>query len=153
MVGYRTYYTVQAASELRVGRRFRGYNAFMIENLLRKGDDDSMAKMLNATLRFLLELCALAALCYWGFYTGGTVWLKVSWGIGAPSLFAVIWGIWIAPKAFNRLATPFRLILEIVLFSFSAAALMNAGHPVTAVLFLLLFVMNRIFIVIWKQPL
>ena len=37
-------------------------------------------------LRFLLELCALGALGYWGFMTGGTALAKVGLGLGSRGL-------------------------------------------------------------------
>jgi phenylalanyl-tRNA synthetase beta chain len=49
----------------------------------------SILKGANLVLRFLLELCALAALCYWGFKTGSVTLSKVGLGIGAPLLAAV----------------------------------------------------------------
>jgi hypothetical protein len=49
-------------------------------------------KNANLLLRFLLELCALAALGYWGFKTGGGMAAKVGLGIGAPLAAALVWG-------------------------------------------------------------
>ncbi len=50
-----------------------------------------MSAMMNANLaaRFILELCALAALGYWGFKTGGDWAARVGLGVGAPLLAAV----------------------------------------------------------------
>jgi hypothetical protein len=56
-------------------------------------------KMLNVLLRFLLELCMLAAAGYWGFKTGSGWAMKAILGIGLPVLLAVLWGIFVAPKA------------------------------------------------------
>ena len=50
-------------------------------------------------LRFLLELCALGALGYWGFKTGGGALAKVGLGLGVPLVAAVVWGTFVAPKA------------------------------------------------------
>ena len=52
----------------------------------------------NLVLRFLLELSALAATAYWGFSTtsGVTQWVL---GLGAPALVAVVWGLFVSPKA------------------------------------------------------
>ncbi len=49
-------------------------------------------------VRFLLELAALAALAYWGFseYDGVAAVLL---GVGAPLLAAVVWGLFVSPKA------------------------------------------------------
>ena len=48
-------------------------------------------KHINLGIRFFLELCALASLCYWGFQFLECIW-KYVFGIGSPLLFAIIWG-------------------------------------------------------------
>ena len=52
----------------------------------------------NLALRFLLELCALVALAYWGFETGSGAIAKFALGIGAPLVAAVVWGAFVAPR-------------------------------------------------------
>lgn len=49
-------------------------------------------KSANLVLRFVLELCALVAIGYWGFYVAGSSPSKWILGIGAPLLVAVVWG-------------------------------------------------------------
>ena len=51
----------------------------------------------NLTVAFLLELCALAALGYWGLRTASGPATKAALGIGAPLLAAVLWGLFAAP--------------------------------------------------------
>jgi len=53
----------------------------------------------NLTVAFLLELCALAALCYWGVWTGGWPVTKTALGLGAPLFAAVLWGLFAASRA------------------------------------------------------
>ncbi len=48
-----------------------------------------LIKGVNLALRFLLELCALGALDYWGFETGGGAVAKILLGIGTPLVAAV----------------------------------------------------------------
>jgi len=43
-----------------------------------------LIKSANLALRFLLELCALVALAYWGFQTGRGLIVKIGLGMGAP---------------------------------------------------------------------
>ena len=38
----------------------------------------------NLALRFLLELCALAALGYWGFHTGPNLPIKIVLAVSVP---------------------------------------------------------------------
>ena len=59
-------------------------------------------KGLNLGVRFLLELCILVILGYWGFKTGGQTITKILLGIGSPILFAVVWGAFLAPKSSMR---------------------------------------------------
>jgi len=60
-------------------------------------------KMLNLLVRFLLELCLLAAIGYWGFETHSSWGWKILLGIGLPLLIAVLWGMFLAPKSAYRL--------------------------------------------------
>jgi hypothetical protein len=53
----------------------------------------------NLALAFLLELCALGALGYWGVRTGDGLVAKVALGLGAPFCAAVLWGLFAAPRA------------------------------------------------------
>jgi hypothetical protein len=86
----------------------------------------------NDVLRFLLELCALAALAYWGFSisSGAVQWVL---GIGAPLAMAVVWGSFMSPKAPRRLHDPGRLVAEIVIFGLAAAALADADQLTAAI--------------------
>ncbi len=51
----------------------------------------------NLLLRLLLEVCALAALFYWGMRAGGGPFASIVMGLGAPLLAAVVWGLFAAP--------------------------------------------------------
>ena len=90
---------------------------------------------MNLALRFLLELGALAALAYWGWYTGRFLVTQILLAMATPLLAAVIWGRFIAPKASHRLADPVRASLEVVFFGGAAAALAAAGAGTTAAIF------------------
>jgi hypothetical protein len=85
----------------------------------------------NDVLRFLLELAALASLAYWGFDAadGALAWAL---GLGAPLLMAVVWGMFMSPKAAHRVDDPARLAAEIAIFGAAVAALAIAGEPVLA---------------------
>ncbi len=58
-----------------------------------------LIKGANLALRFLLELCALGLLSYWGFKTGGGLIAKILLGICAPLMAAVVWGVFVSPQA------------------------------------------------------
>ena len=86
----------------------------------------------NLALRFLLELSALAATAYWGFATasGLTQWVL---GLGAPALIAVIWGLFVSPKAKVELPRPAQFAIELLVFAAAALALIVADQPVLGI--------------------
>jgi hypothetical protein len=92
----------------------------------------------NLALRFLLELCALAALGYWGWtqHQGVTRWLLA---ILAPLVAATLWGVFRVPNDGGApvVTVPgaVRLGLEAVFFVAAVAALVAADRPRTALLF------------------
>lgn len=102
----------------------------------------SLLESANALFRFALELCALAALGYWGFSENDGLVADLLVGLGAPLAFALVWGAWIAPKAPYRLDDPIRLLLELTVFAVAVAALVAAGSTVLAGLFAVALVVN-----------
>lgn len=86
-------------------------------------------------IRFATELALLAVLAAAG--AGASVGLgwRILLAVLGPVLAAVIWGLWIAPRARRRLPDPQRLAAEIVIFGVSAAALALVGHVILAVVF------------------
>jgi hypothetical protein len=96
----------------------------------------------NLTIRFLLELCMLAAFAYWGQEAAGGA---AGWALGAGSALAaaVVWGLLIAPKAQRRLPEPRRMLLEAVLFGLAALALVAAGEALLGVALFAAFAVNR----------
>ena len=95
-------------------------------------------------LRFVLELCALAALGYWGWQTGQTQVMKAGLGIGAPLMAAVLWGLFVAPKA--RIAAPatVRFAVELAVFTLAALGLYLAGRPQLALALAIAYVIHRV---------
>ena len=89
-------------------------------------------KMGNLAVAFLLELCVLVALGYWGFQVGGGTLAKVALGVGAPLLTAVVWGLFIAPKAVVTVPSAINLALRILVFGLAVAGLAVAGRPTWA---------------------
>lgn len=108
-------------------------------------------KSANLGLRFLLELCALAALGYWGFHMGKGWLARVGLGLGAPLAAALVWGAFVAPLARFSVPEPVRLGLELVVFGSGVAALYTAGRPTLAWAFALTVVVNRSLMFVWGQ--
>ena len=91
-------------------------------------------KNANLALRFLLELGALAAVAYWGWQTGvgATRWLLA---IAAPVAIAVVWWLFVSPKAAVGAPRPVRLVVELAVWTAAGAALWAAGHPALGIQF------------------
>jgi hypothetical protein len=107
-------------------------------------------KAANLMLAFLLELCALAALGYWGFHTGMGIG-KFILAVGAPVVFAIIWAIAIAPKSVLRLPGPLSFILGVALLLLTDGLLAAAGAAVLAVAFAIVILLNAALRYIWHQ--
>jgi hypothetical protein len=73
-------------------------------------------------LKFLLELAMLAAYAATAIALLG--WLSGSIAaVVAVAVVGTVWGLWCAPRARRRLATPGRIPLELVLLAGGAVAL------------------------------
>ncbi len=110
-----------------------------------------IAKVTNLLLRFLLELCILAAVGFWGVKAGSQTAIKIGLGVGTPLLFALVWGIFMAPASSSRLQEPWLLIAELIIFGLAIVALYQAGQPTLAGVFGLVYLINKVFMVIWRQ--
>jgi hypothetical protein len=105
----------------------------------------------NLALRFLLELCALVALAYWGFETGSGAIAKFALGISAPLVAAVVWGAFVAPRAPVKPPGVVILLLEVLVFGSAAAALVVTGDRTLALAFAVVVVINAILMHVWGQ--
>ena len=98
-------------------------------------------KNANLGLRFLLELGGLAAVAYWGSQTGegATPWLL---GIAAPVAVAVVWWLFVSPKAAVDAPRPARLAVELGVWAAAGVALWAAVHPALGVAFFVVAVVS-----------
>ena len=96
------------------------------------------------TLRFLLELCAVAALGYWGWQSGQTLPMRLALGIGAPLVAATAWGLFVAPKARFVVPSAVRLFVEVVVFGLAALGLAAIGHPYLAAALAIAYLLHRV---------
>jgi len=90
-------------------------------------------KTANDVFRFALELCMLAALGYGGFEAASGLlgWVLL---VALPLAAAVVWGMFIAPKARRPMVDPLRIVLEVALFGAAGAALVVAGQTALGIL-------------------
>lgn len=108
-------------------------------------------KMLNLGVRFLLELCLLAAVGYWGFKTQSSWPMRILFGIGLPILIAILWGMFVSPKAMYALSGASHLTLELVLLASGSLALFASGKPTLGWAYTIVLAVNKILMVVWKQ--
>jgi hypothetical protein len=108
-------------------------------------------KGINLLARFLLELCMLAAVAYWGFKTNSGWAMKIILGIGMPLLLAVFWGLFIAPKATHPLRGISRELLELVLLGSGALALFASRRVDLGCVYTAILAINKVLLVGWKQ--
>ena len=111
----------------------------------------NILKAANLALSFLLELCMLAAFAYWGFTTGTALIAQLLLGIGVPVVVIVIWGIFLAPASTRRLQGLRHWLLEISIFALAIAALYIAGQPTLAIVLAVVYAVNVILRLVWKQ--
>ena len=105
----------------------------------------------NLAVRFLLELCALVALGYWGFKTGSGALTNIALGIGTPLVAAVVWGVFVAPRAPVELPGVVVLLLQVLVFGSAAAGLAATEHRTLALVFGVVVVTNAILMYVWGQ--
>jgi len=110
-----------------------------------------LIKGANLALRFLLELCALGALGYWGFKTGHTTIAKIALGVGAPLVAAVVWAVFVSPQASVQLPGVVVLVLQVLVFGSAAAALVATDHRTLALVFVVTVVINALLMYVWGQ--
>jgi hypothetical protein len=97
---------------------------------------------LTLLVRFLLELCLLGALAWWGFETGDGAVAQVLLGVGAPVVAAVVWGMFIAPKARYPVPLAVWIGLQVVLFGAAALGLAAVASTGLAVVFAVVVVLH-----------
>jgi len=93
----------------------------------------------------------LAAVGYWGFKTHSSWVLKIIFGIGLSALIAVLWGMFIAPRAIRPLSGISYLALELILLGSGAVALFASGKTGLGWVYTIILVVNKILIIVWKQ--
>jgi hypothetical protein len=94
-------------------------------------------KAANLALRFVLELCLLAALAYSG--------LQVN------VVLATVWGLFISPRARYPLPRAWWVLVQIVLFGIAVAGLVATGHGLLGALFGVIIVLNLALVLYWHQ--
>ncbi|BCJ40603.1 hypothetical protein GCM10010168_74090 [Actinoplanes ianthinogenes] len=98
--------------------------------------------MLIMIAAFGLELAVYAAAGYWGFTCSRRWPVRVLAGVGAPVLFALVWGWFGAPTATYPVQGLGRVALEVLWFGGGAAALWLRGRRTLAVAFVAVYLVT-----------
>ncbi|MEU4605247.1 YrdB family protein [Kribbella sp. NPDC023972] len=98
---------------------------------------------------FLAELIALGIFASWGWAVDGTTLVRLLLAIGLPAVTAVVWGLFAAPTA-TRGTPVVRTVVKVLVFGLAGAALWSLGHPVWAVVFVLVIAVNLLIIRVQK---
>ena len=107
--------------------------------------------LINIALRFILEVCALVFLAYWGFQSSQDLILRIILGIGSPLFIAILWSIFGSPAAPIPFKGFHRLLLEFLIFGLATLALAFSGKPTLAIIYATTVIINRILIDLWDQ--
>ncbi|WP_202638245.1 YrdB family protein [Bailinhaonella thermotolerans] len=100
---------------------------------------------------FLLEIAALAVLCWWGFAQDAGVAGRVALGIGAPLAAAVLWGLFAAPRARVKAPLPGVLVVKALVFGSAAAALYGLGHGLLGLAFAVVAAVNTAIVTVERR--
>jgi hypothetical protein len=106
-----------------------------------------MFRAVNLGIAFLLELVALAALCFWGFHIGGSTIVHIVLGIGLPVAAAVLWGLFAAGGG-PKFETPiwFKIFIKLLVYGSATIGLFVTGHHWLGVIFAIAVLLNAAFI-------
>jgi hypothetical protein len=102
-------------------------------------------KEANLAVRFLLELCLLAALAYAGLQ------VNIVLAVFAPLGAAAVWGLFVAPKARFPLSRPLWVGVQVVLFGAAVAGLVASGQGVLGSIFGIAVAVNLALVLIWSE--
>ncbi|MFN8666900.1 MAG: YrdB family protein [Gemmatimonadaceae bacterium] len=92
-------------------------------------------RLINLGVRFLLELASLGAFAYWGASLPARTMVRGVAAVGIPLAVALLWGVFISPKARIPTGHAGRAGLGLLVFLAAALALADRSHHVAAVAF------------------
>jgi hypothetical protein len=99
------------------------------------------------TVRFVVEMAAMAALGFWAWQSAPDGWLRIAAVIGASIAFIVVWGRVAAPRATNALTQPQRDVVGRGLILLAAVALAVAGQPTLSAILAIVTVIDWVVLI------
>lgn len=109
-------------------------------------------RLANLALRFLLEVGALVAIGRWGWTASAPPFARAALAVVLPVAMAIVWGLFIAPKARFPTGVNGRAILGLVVFLVAAASLHARGHTRLAMSFGALAIVSAVLLVALPEP-
>lgn len=108
-------------------------------------------RSINAGFRFVLEMLVLLALFLFGLGASDNLLIAIPVAIALVAIVVAIWGLFVAPKASQRLEDPGRLAVELLIWFVGVLAFLFVAGWVVALLFgmavftnlLLMFVLGQ----------
>lgn len=86
-------------------------------------------------LQFVCELAMLALLAIGGWELGGGGLLGIALAVLYPAIALLVWAVWLAPRSNERLADPWRLLVQIALFAATGVVVAIGGHLTIGIVF------------------
>ncbi len=111
----------------------------------------AVLRIINLGVRFLLELAALAAFGYWGATMRASGALRVVLAIGLPLAVAVLWGLFVSPKARYSTGRRGQVGLGLIVFLVAALLLRERGEATMAAVFAVTAVISSALLYVLPQ--
>lgn len=102
-------------------------------------------------IRLSIELLGIFILAYWGAKTGKDIYMKIGLSITAPLFIMIVWGLYGSPKARFPLPKLIHLLFELIIFGLPMLVLYTLWFKSFAIGFVILFIINRVLLFVWKQ--
>lgn len=100
----------------------------------------------NLALRFIVELLGVGFVGYRGLNASDDPLVRAALGIGAVAVFAVGWGLLLAPNADSGLTKAQKDIIGTIVLLIAAGALAVSGRPTIAIVYAAVVVANAGFL-------
>ena len=96
------------------------------------------------TVRFLLELVIYVAVALWAGSLDLPIVVRIGLAIMAVIVIGAVWGLALSPRARVALSPAARRVSELAVWLVAASALLAAGYPVLAGVFLVLVLADSV---------
>jgi hypothetical protein len=113
-----------------------------------------MLHIVTLTLRFILELCAVACLAYWGYQAADQPVVRLLFAVAAAALFVLGWSVFLAPTASSGLGHVQKDVIGGAVMLLAAMALAATGqHRAALILGVAIVVDSALLLALRDQPL